>query len=293
MIEIRSARREDKEEIHDLWHTVFGDGNEFIDSFYARCCPLEQTLVLRENGVLRTTIAAPLLSLRTGDGTTVNAAYLYALATHPDARSQGFGHMVLQYVDYFLKEHKVPCCVLVPAEPGLFRFFASSGYDSAFAINQIEVPASAVKAPAEGTSLEVAGSVLYNELREQRLESTFHITYSDAMVAFQKDISITSGGDIYRLVLPHGEGVAAAEYTEGNSLVVKELLAPEGDLNAALSLLASALPADRYYLRYPVFVENGLPGDYGQPFGVIKWYNDALYQRWGNEKRGYLGLAFD
>ncbi len=291
MIQIKPATPADVEEIHALWHKGFGDESEFVNSFYRRCCRLEHTFLLREDGVLRTMIAAPLVTLRLPDGTTADAAYLYALTTDPEARGKGYGQMLLRYVDFYLTEHRMDCVVLVPAEPSLFGFFRMAGYDSAFALSEVELPAEQVAAPAEGTSLARTEPEDYNRLREERLDGTFHIAYSDAMIGFQQAMSRTSGSELYALELPHGRGCAAVERLR-DGVMLKELLTPEGDLSAGLALVAQAEPAPRYFVRYPIFAE-GFTGDYGQSFGVIKWYDAEKKSRWESEKRGYLGLAFD
>lgn len=291
MVQIKPATPQDVAEIHALWHKGFGDEAEFVNSFYRRCCRLEHTFLLREDGVLRTMIAAPLVTLCLPDGGAADAAYLYALTTDPEARGKGYGQMLLRYVDFYLTEHRMDCVVLVPAEPSLFRFFRTAGYDAAFSLSEIELPAEQVPPAPAGTSLNRVQPEQYNQVREARLAGTFHVAYSDAMIGFQQAMSQASGAGLYRLELPHGPGCAAVErLTDG--VMLKELLTPEEDLAAGLALVAQAEPAPRYFVRYPIFVE-GFTGDYGQPFGVMKWYDQEKGARWEAEKRGYLGLAFD
>lgn len=291
MVEIKPATPGDVPEIHALWHKGFGDAAAFVDSFYQRCCKLEHTFLLREDGVLCTMTAAPPVTLCLPDGTKAKGAYIYALTTNPAARGKGFGQILLKYADFYLAEHGVDCAVLVPAEPSLFQFFRAAGYDHGFAISEVELPAGQVPLPDGNGSLRPAGAEEYNRVREARLEGTFHVACSDEMAGFQGFISRESGGDLYLLDLPHGKGCAAVERV-GGGVMVKELLTPEEDLRAGLSLVAQAQPGPRYFLRYPIFHE-GLTGDYGQPFGVIKWYDSQLAARWSGERRGYLGLAFD
>lgn len=291
MIQIKPATPADTADIHALWHKGFGDEAAFVDSFYRRCCPLEHTFLLREDGALCSMIAAPAVDVKLPDGTTAKSAYLYALTTDPACRSKGFGQMILKYVDFYLTEHGLDCVVLVPAEPSLFQFFHTAGFDRAFSISEIELPAGQVALPPEGVSLRPAHAAEYNRVREARLEGSFHVACRDELVEFQRSMSRDSGGDLYLLDLPHGQGCAAVERVE-TGLMVKELLADERDLAAGVSLLAQAQLAPRYFVRYPIFLE-GLTGDYGQAFGVIKWYDQELAARWGEERRGYLGLAFD
>lgn len=291
MIDIKPAAPADLADIHALWHKGFGDEADFVDSFYQRCCKLEHTFLLREDGALRTMTAAPPVTLCLPDGTEAKSAYIYALTTDPQARGNGFGQILLKYADFYLSEHGTDCAVLVPAEPSLFQFFRAAGYDHAFAVSEIELPAGQIPLPDGSGSIRPAGAEEYNRVREERLAGTCHVACSDAMVDFQGFMSRESGGDLYLLDLPHGRGCAAVERLR-QGVMVKELLAPEGDLSAGLSLVAQAQPGPRCFVRYPIAGE-GLSGDYGQPFGVIKWYDQELAARWSGERRGYLGLAFD
>lgn len=296
MIQIKKATPADLEEIEQLWNKVFGDEVAFIEEFYDSCCKIEQTIVLKEDGVLRTVGALLPVSLCLPDGSTASAAYLYGMATDPEAQGKGFGQIFLKYVDFYLEEHGFDCVVLVPEEPSLFRFFNMAGYQSAFSTHKIEVPADQVRKVVEGTSIRPAQPEEYQTIREELLENTFHVSYDLPMIAFQKSIAVETGGDLFLLDLPHGTGCAAVErWTTGevwNGIAVKELLVPEGDLQAAISLIARETPGPRYFVRHPIFA-SGLTGAYGQPFGVIRWTNKELGARWEGQKRGHLGLALD
>ena len=87
-------------------------------------------------------------------------------------------------------------------------------------------------------------------------------------------------------------GVAAAEYLDEESVLVKDFLLPPKALAGGAALLAKALPARRYYFRTPPHWE-GLPGSYLQAYAMVKWYDPALEKEWREQRRGYLGLGFD
>ena len=83
MLELRMAKPQEREEICHLWRAVYADEDALMDSFF-QACGLEEVMLLKEDGVLRTYIAAPRARLHLPDGQVVDTAYLYALGTDPD-----------------------------------------------------------------------------------------------------------------------------------------------------------------------------------------------------------------
>ena len=86
MIQIRISRPEDIPRQRELWQLAFGDDGAYVDNFYNAYYQPERVLLLEEDGVVQamtawfeTTFAVP------GQG-RYRAAYLYAVATHPEAR---------------------------------------------------------------------------------------------------------------------------------------------------------------------------------------------------------------
>ena len=146
-------------------------------------------------------------------------------------------------------------------------------------------------APPHSTLTPVDASA-YGELRERLLSGTFHARYGGKLLEFQAGASRLSGAGLYRLVIDGKEGCAAAEYTNGSSLAIKELLLPPSLMTGGVSLIKEALQADRYFVRTPTLWD-GLPGSYIQPFAMVKWLREDLRQVWGEERSGYFGLGFD
>ena len=87
-------------------------------------------------------------------------------------------------------------------------------------------------------------------------------------------------------------GCAAIEYVQQRRLLVKELILSPENMGKAVEVIASQMEASRYHIRTPAFWD-GLPGSYPQSFGMIKWYDQGLKNKWFNRQDAYLGLAFD
>ena len=88
------------------------------------------------------------------------------------------------------------------------------------------------------------------------------------------------------------EGCAAAEYTDGESVLFKELLLSPDKMGRGLAALERVLPGARCYVRTPALWD-GMKGSYLQPFGMIKWYSAEKRALWGEGTHGYMGLGFD
>ncbi|MEG2456068.1 MAG: GNAT family N-acetyltransferase [Oscillospiraceae bacterium] len=292
MIEMRIAHPGEEPAQRALWHLAFGDEDDYVDLFYRDCYAPQRMLVLLDGGVLSSMAAFCPMTLRLADGGSRKAAYLYALATHPATRNQGFCRQLLNYADFYLKEQGFDCVCLVPAEASLHRFFESVGFDECFATRKLERLSKAVWAPAEGDSISPVSGEDYKALRDEMLKGSFFMSHDERWLNHQKNVSLASGADLYRLSVGGETGLAACEYCDKQSVVAKELLLPKKQLERGLALVKSRLPAARYYVRTPVFGES-FAGSYGQTFAMVKWYQKTDAALLGLITDGYLGLALD
>lgn len=291
MIQMKRAARSDRAAVCALWQAEFGDGPEFIDAFCA-WCGWEQIFLLWDDGVPRTMVAAPLVEVTMPGGGRARAGYLYALTTDRTVRGGGFGHMILNYADFCLKNQGADCAVLVPAQPSLFRFFGSAGYRPAFTLWEGRADAGELGPAPAGSGLEGADPARYLALQEERLAGLPHVVSPLGLLEQQRALCRSAGGDLYALDLPHGPGCAAAERLPDGTAVVRELLAPPGDGEAALALLHRELAAASYLVRRPL-AGGEAGGGNARPFGAVNWYDREKAAQWGGRETAYLGLALD
>lgn len=291
MIEIRPARPEETARQKELWKLAFGDEDSYIDYFYAHGDE-SQVLVLLEDGVIWTMVALYPVTVSMPGGRKADSAYIYALATHPDARKKGFGRFILNYVDFYLKEQGKDCVTIVPAEVSLHKFFGTTGFEECFSTRKVELLRDMVKKPAEGDRIEPVSPADYERVREELLEESLHVSYGERLIAHQEGLAQMTGGGLWRLHAGGMTGVSAAEYLDEESVLVKELVLPPKGMEGAVSLLAEQMPAKRYYVRTPPMWD-GLSGSYLQGFAMVKWYRPDLAKEWRAYRRGYMGLGFD
>ena len=114
MIEIHHARGWEIGAAKSLWTDTFGDETAFQEEFY-RLCAFEGPLVLVEDGALCSMLALPELALVLADGRRLRAGYVYALATRPDRRGQGFAAMLIETAAGQARDRGFDCLLTVPA----------------------------------------------------------------------------------------------------------------------------------------------------------------------------------
>ena len=225
-------------------------------------------------------------------GGTASGWYIYALATDPGARSKGYGRQLLRFVDGYLAERGADCVTTVPAEPSLFKFFGTVGFAPCFSTRKLELLKSMLQPAAEGDRAEPVEPGEYNAIRRRLLEGAPAVDYPEELIRYQQGMGRLSGGGLYRLSVDGAEGCAAAEYTDGESVLFKELLLSPDKMGRGLAALERVLPGARCYVRTPALWD-GMKGSYLQPFGMIKWYSAEKRALWGEGTHGYMGLGFD
>ena len=280
MIQIRTSRPEDVPRQRELWQLAFGDDGAYVDNFYHTYYRPERVLLLEEDGVVRamtawfeTNFAVP------GQG-RYRAAYLYAVATHPEARGRGLAGQLLAGADRIFREWGIPAVTTVPAEPSLHRFFGRNGFRECFVDGQFSAPRECRPTPPGAAFLERLTPGEYRQLREELLAGTAHIDLPQEALAYQAGAcALASGGGLYAVQTPHGRAALCAEGMESGGL-----LCPPEDLDWVLERLPGLLPRWSFAWR--------APGG-SHPFGMLKWLDPELERSWDWDSTAYLGLAFD
>lgn len=284
MIEMRSARQGEQAREKALWQLVFGDGDAVIDCFYRTCYQPENMLVLLEDGVLKTMMSLLPLTLVGRAGDQAVAHYVYALATDPAARKKGFARMLLHYADTYLRGRGADGLTVVPATPSLHQFFGTAGFGACFSTREAVLLHRQLDPNPGDASAHPAEPGEYLRIREALLAGTRHVAYDADLIALQQGFSRLNAADLFRLERSGAVGCAAAEYTAGDTVLVKELLMPQAQISQALAALALKLPAQRYIVRGPA-AQAGFSGGCLQPFGMIKWYHRDKESAWSSEDR--------
>lgn len=290
MLTVRPSVPEDIPAQRELWKLAFGDSDSYIDNFYNTYYRPERVVVLEEGGAVRsmtawfdTTFVVP------GQG-EYRAAYLYAVATHPDCRGQGLAGKLLAGADEYFRSLGIPAVTTVPAEPSLHNFFGANGFRECFRIlggslRREELPLS------PSNVLRPASTEEYGRVREALLKDIPHIAYPADALAYQAGCCALGDGGLF---VGDGPVCLCAERAEEDFVIVKELLGSFEAHRLACCDLPRIAPARRWELRQPRPQRDcvGVNKNLGK-FGMLKWLDPALEKGWDWDTIGYLGLAFD
>ena len=289
MLQMHAARAEELPRIREIWKTVFGDDDTFIDRFL-EACPLERIQVLLEEGTVQSFLALLPATLVLPDAEPAKLDYVYALCTHPDWRGRGLGGQILNYADYFSRTRWARVICTVPAEESLHQgFFKRWGYREGFTTYVTGVDTAALPGVGEADAIAALDAAEYNRQREKLLSGLAHVAYPDAALELQRYICHSSGGDLCRVTVDGVTGVAAVEMENGRALVRELLIRP--DLTGrALALIARAFSAAACQVRTPR--PTGLVGEERVAFGMWKSLDGSPRPALSGGG-GYLGLAFD
>ena len=293
MITVRPDLPEDIPAQRELWKLAFGDSDQYIDNFYNTYYRPERVVVLEEEGAVRsmtawfdTTFVVP------GQG-EYRAAYLYAVATHPDCRGRGLAGKLLAGADGYFRSLGIPAVTTVPAEPSLHNFFGANGFQECFIHDQLvgwrEDFPGAPPPPPPSLTLEPLSPAQYGALREELLAGIPHISYPEDALTYQSGCCTLSGGGMYRISTGQGDVLACVERTENEMPLVKELLGSEPAQELFLGELPALFHTNIWTVRTP---HRGGPLP-GHKFAMLKWLDPELEKAWDWDTVGYLGLAFD
>ena len=290
MIEIRTARAADMANEIALWSLVFGDDDAYIMLYYNTCYRPDDAIVLLEDGRLVSMALCPPVGLKIPGGKVARGAYIYALATAPEARGKGYARKLLMFAHDHFKRLGMDFSATVPAEESLFCFFQSVGYGPQFLCDERRYMRCDLS-KASGASAELCDSKVYNATRLCFNFKQPAITYDESLILWQQEVSVLAGAHLFRIEAGGDIGCAAAEYMDGGMVIIKELLISQPNADAAVSALSRVLPADAYIVRTPA--DGSEPLDSVRRFGAAAWYNTAFERAVAQWPNGYLGLAFD
>ena len=129
---LRCSTVQDIPRLRELWYLAFGDDGAYVDNFFETYYKPERMLVLEEDGVVQAMTAWFDTTFVVPEEGRFRAAYLYAVATHPDCRGKGMAGRLLAWADDYFRTLGIPAVTTVPAEPSLHHFFGANGFRECF-----------------------------------------------------------------------------------------------------------------------------------------------------------------
>ncbi len=123
----KSGRNDLSIQCRQLWETVFGDSEEFVDLYFNRRFTPENTICVFESG----RVVSAMQSLQydmTFCQAVIRVGYVSGLATLPGFRNRGLAAKVLRESHRRLYDRGALLSLLIPAENSLFDYYRRMNY---------------------------------------------------------------------------------------------------------------------------------------------------------------------
>lgn len=175
---IKNFDKNDSFELIHLWRTCFGDEKEYIESFFKSFGDRIKVAFRREDGRIVSALYC-LPAKLVSDENSVEAWYIYAVATLPEYRKRGFASGLIEEVKS-LKDEK-PALFLTPSNEKNRAFYQSLGFSDSFYNYSFEY--NKTKNVPEVVLREATHEELFS-MRESCLENIPHVSWDEDHLRF-------------------------------------------------------------------------------------------------------------
>lgn len=128
-----------KQQVWDMWKTVFGDTNDYMEIYFRDKYSNENTLLymIDEKAVASLQMLNYNISFY---GEEVPIIYLSGLVTLPEHRGQGYMKQLIYRCFEVAAKREIPLLILVPQENWLFDFYDKYGFAKTFDSGANDLP---------------------------------------------------------------------------------------------------------------------------------------------------------
>lgn len=287
-MEIRHPNNEEIKQLKQLWAACFHDPEDYIDFYYQNGYKSSRTLVSAEDDGTVSAMLTVLPALLYTKTSIYKGGYLYAVATHPKYRRQGYMarleeaacRQVLNFGGKFL--------TLVPATEKLFGMYEKLGYRTRYSLYHETVSLGEVSAKSSLTNLtEVRESYLI-PLRQLFLNSFAEsVQFDGYMQHYCYEEMLKTGCRAMSVQNRFGHGYIIY-YLENGELFIKEAGLKKECLEAALFTIAKRLRVSTIHIRS---AEPFFGKAQQRPYGMIKCLEEPL--RLSDTDYIYMNLMLD
>ena len=295
---LKTAEKNDLPGIGALYRTCFEESQEGTEEFLRMRFRPEDCFLWEEDGAILAMAHAFDMMVETAGGRRIPAAYIYAVATHPQARGRGISTRLLEFLWQERKKRGAQVALLVPAEDSLFDFYGQRGYATVSWIREgILGKDAALRRELDkmetGLSLRELSPQAYLELRDRMLSGTAYARWDLRQISYQRALGLRGAGGLYGFSLDGSQiGCCAVEIYDG-TVWAKELLLPGNFVRSGAAELGRSWPSLALGIRMPNTEGEEDPQSMGfacRPFAMARADSRELLE----EIRGcYFGLALD
>lgn len=256
MTEIRLLTAKDHdavEQMKQIWRECFDAEDAYLELYFSVRYRPEETLVYCEDGrvlgmltILPCTCRAPW----NGQLRRYRGAYLFAVATLPQAQGKGISTKQLSFADQYLQSTGVEVSMLAPAEPSLYRFYEQRGYETWFF--QRKGCLAPVGQGESSLRLHPLSAHDYASHYSRLLPEDAMVWDEDAFTFAEGESKLYHGG-LYALMQGERQMAICNLYRyQPQEVIVKELLLePGADEQTVVEELRKQFPTAKLHLRLP------------------------------------------
>jgi predicted acetyltransferase len=222
-----------KYEVAALWKDIFSDSDDFIDLFFTRVYKPENTLIIKQNDRIVSSLQIIPKELKTGDK-TIPAAYICGVCTRKSEQGKGYMKILMNETMETMKERGFIVSTLIPAEKWLFDFYKQFGYINPI-VHSIETIGREnflcrYVGNAQSTKIQEINTIddfksvysFYVQKQKERKCTVLHNEYDFATII--KDSNISEGKILVALNGNIPVGIAFCKTEDDNTALIQEIL---------------------------------------------------------------------
>lgn len=241
-----------KEQIESLWRQCFNDSEAFIRMYFSMRYQ-DENCSIQTNSDGRVLSALQRIPYpMTYKGAVIPTAYIYGACTHPDYRNRGLMRALLRQAHRTMFDQGVLLSTLIPADEGLKRYYAGSGYQACFgrSVRKIPIPHEVSRNFCDQVTVAPIGNELPQHVArfiyKQQAGRSCCILHTPADLAVVTADLKLSGGNVWQAVDQQGKllGVAFCRIEE-KIVYVMESVAIDAQTNTDLMTCVGKLSAAR------------------------------------------------
>lgn len=289
MEQIRFLTSRDKDEVEQMkqiWRECFEAEDAYLNLYFSLLyCP-EQTLVYQQDGQVLGMLTLLPCRYRVGER-TLNARYLFAVATLPDAQGRQISTKLLAHADREMQRQGTEVALLAPATAQLYDFYGKRGYTPWFAGRKQSFAPLGTPVNFGEISLQPLSEKEYL-LERERFAPRNAVVWGERHLRFARWESELYHGGLYRLV--QGEttlGICNLYRYSDSEVIVKELLTEQGRKERDFIQFLRAF----FYRCSTVFRLSAEGEGELSPVGMVRFYREEEFLQ--DTEQEYLSFLLD
>lgn len=162
------------EALKSIWHLCFDDHKNYIDSYYFNRGDRVRTLIAEQGN--KPIAMLDMISVDIKMGAQVfSGSYIYAAATLPEYRNQGWMHKLIDTCCSIAKQEGIGYILLVPQTPSLVQFYQRLDFQQEIYLDENVETIQQTQITAHGSQLRICSEEEFIALKskyEQQFENT-------------------------------------------------------------------------------------------------------------------------